>query len=484
MTSYLAREDDRAKAIANFDRALAGEQFALAEAYGSEMRSRRWYEDAYAPIRDDSGAVIGLTVFLSDVSDRVRAERELQDYRERLEQLVAERTAELERASARLLYTQKLESLGLMAGGIAHDFNNLLVGLLGFSDLALETLPHGAPARRYVERIRKTADQAAALTHQLLAYAGRTTVASDQVDLNHVVVDAESLLRVSVPANVSVAYELRRPLPQLVGDAVQLQQVLVNLVTNAAEAIGAEAGHVTVRTRWAQVPADDGSRLFTGEVAPRGRQVVLEVEDDGCGMDEPTRGRLFDPFFTTKFAGRGLGLASVLGIVRAHGGAISVTSRPGEGSLFRVFLPACRGSTDDADSIDDAPSGGSADTVLVIDDEPVVREITAAYLGALGYRAVTAPDGEEGLRLFDEQAPRVRLVIVDLTMPKLSGQRTLELLRERSPDVPVLVISGYVPESERLRFVVESPNSGFLHKPFDGAKLAAALASLDPPDRA
>ncbi|MGH7269199.1 MAG: sensor histidine kinase, partial [Polyangiaceae bacterium] len=285
MMDFIGRADDRDKARVNFDRALAGESFTLREAYGSTDHDRRYYDDAYSPIVDESGGVIGLTVYLTDITEQIRAAAELEGYRSHLEDLVRQRTAELEVAHKQLLHAQKLESLGVLAGGVAHDFNNLLAVVLGRVDLTMPLLDAGGPAKAHLEIVRETALEARMLTRQLVAYAGKGRFMIQAVDLTELVESMASLLRASIRKSVTIAVEISA-VPLVVRlDLTQARQMVLNLVANAAESIEGP-GQVTVRTR--AVDADAGllkRARVRSDLGP-GRFGCIEVEDTGCGMDE------------------------------------------------------------------------------------------------------------------------------------------------------------------------------------------------------
>ncbi len=478
MLDFIKREDDRLKAKANFDRALAGEAFKREESYGDEALARRWYEDAYSPILGDDGEVVGLTVFLTDITEKRRAEESINAYRQQLESLVEERTQELSATQAQLLHAQKLESLGLMAGGIAHDFNNLLVGILGCGELALEELPDGAPGHEMVEQIVLAARRAADLTAQMLAYSGRTPFALDEVDLDALLGEHRGLLRAMIPSSVAIRFELAGNLPRLRADATRLQQVIVNLVTNAAEAIGDAQGTITVRTGCRELTREDLAGTYLDDDLEPGHFVSLSVQDDGCGMDEATRLRLFDPFFTTKLSGRGLGLASVLGIVRGHNGAIDVRSDLGDGTVVEVLLPS--GGHEHAPHAPEDPTEDRTGLLLalVVDDEEYVRRVVKRMLVRADIDTIEAEDGLAAQRLIHERGADLDLVILDLTMPRQGGESTLRFIRHHHPRLPVLVLSGYGGESERLDFVAEDRYANFLAKPFTIKELSHAVDEL------
>ena len=473
----IGRADDRERARKNFDRALAGESFTIIEEYGEEHLSRRLYEDVYSPIHDEDGSVIGLTVYLTDITQRRRAEIELENYRGRLEDLVQKRTEELESAHAQLLHAQKLESLGLLAGGIAHDFNNLLAVVLGRAELTMALLEPQHPARAHLSIVQETALEARMLTKQLLGYAGRGKFMVQVASLNELVESMAQLLRASVSKAITLHFELCPEAAAIEVDVTQMRQVLLNLVTNAAEAIGDGPGQVTVRARVAQ--ADE--QLLRASVQHGflpGRYACLEVEDTGCGMDERVRSKLFDPFFTTKFSGRGLGLAAVLGIITSHQGTILVHSKPGEGSRFTVLLPLSQGAPDLLPVARPAsvapPAPPHPGTILVVDDEESVRTVTAEVLRAFDYRVFTADGGREAERVYRAHMGEIDIVLLDLTMPEMNGEETLRALQAVHPEVKVVLMTGYTEDEVRLRFV-RGALSGFLTKPFVRDELITAV---------
>ncbi len=476
MLALIGRDDDREKARANFDRALAGESFTLREEYGDErMQQRRFYEDGYSPIRADDGEIIGLTVYLTDVTEQRLVEIELEKYRSRLEDLVKQRTRELEQAHAQLLYAQKLESLGVLAGGIAHDFNNLLAVILARAELALPAASDDAQVRSHLDTIRETTLEARMLTKQLLAYSGKGRFMIQVVHLTEMVESMASLLRASTPKSISLHFELSDSPLVVHLDVTQVRQVVLNLVTNAAEAI-AGTGQVTVRTKAMDVDERMlGEACIPSDVVP-GRYACIEVEDTGCGMPDSIRTKLFDPFFTTKVAGRGLGLAAVLGIVKSHHGMITLRTSPGNGSTFTVVFPIAR------ETPTPLPRTGAPAPVtfrgegmaLVVDDERPVRTATADMLASLGYEVVQAESGRRAIDLLREHGRRVKVVLLDLTMPEMSGEQALRELRTVCPETRVIVLTGYAEDEAHLRFV-QGELAGFLTKPFIRDELLEAL---------
>ena len=310
----------------------------------------------------------------------------------------AQALADLRQSEEQMRNAQKLESLGVLAGGIAHDFNNLLVGVLGNASLALSELPADSPARQFVQDVETSAQRAAELTRQMLAYSGRGKFVVEPVNLSQVVQEMTQLLRRVISKQARLSLHLRDDMPPIVADATQLRQVVMNLITNASDALLGESGLVTVRTGTVHADARMLAGTYLNEELPAGKYVYLEVTDSGVGMDAATRARIFEPFFTTKFTGRGLGLAAVLGIVRGHKGAIDVTSEPGCGTTFRVLFPASAALAEKpvTRNIPAAEWKGSG-LALVVDDEEAVRVVARHVLERSGFTVVEAATGEEAL---------------------------------------------------------------------------------------
>lgn len=400
--------------------------------------------------------------------------------------ITTQRQAEEERRALedRMRDAQRLESLGVLAGGIAHDFNNLLSVVLGNSVLALQALDDRAALRKRLERIRSAGRYAAQLTDQMLTYAGRSTPKLTGLDLSAVILEIEDLLDAATAGTCGVELEPSRGLPPVLCDAVQIQQVVMNLVGNACEASSESARPVRLRTG---VERRDMSWLRSAAIRPQrlvDEYVWIEVEDSGSGMDAATRGRIFDPFYTTRFDGRGLGLAVVHGIVRAHDGALCVDSEPGRGTRFRVLLPRA----DVVPYREAAPPPvpvplGDGSVVLVVDDDPDVREVAVRFLERGGYRVRTASSGSDALDVCSAPDCDVRLVLLDLSMPGIDGEETLRRLRERRPGLPIILTSGFPEASVAARFDGATRPSGFLSKPFEPgtllARVHAVLAELD-----
>jgi signal transduction histidine kinase len=369
-----------------------------------------------------------------------------------------------------LRHTQRLESVGLLAGGIAHDFNNLLTGVLGNTTLVLESTSESSPHRAPLERVVKAAEQAAHLTRQLLAYAGKGQFVIEPLNLDEVIRNILPLLRVSTPRHVDLRLSLHDRLPLIRADRGQMQQLIMNLVINAGEAIpGDSHGYVIVTTRVEAVSADDLAQANIRDSAGPGAYVRLEVRDNGAGMDRETQARIFDPFFSTKFTGRGLGLSAVMGIVRGHDGALHVASALGAGSTFTVHLPLAANQQ----AVAPARSEGKP-RALVIDDERTVRQTCRAMLERCGFDVLLAENGKEGIDSFTAFADQIALVLLDLAMPVMDGERTLDKIRQISPDLPIVLMTGGSELLAMERFA-ESGATEFLTKPFQHGQLQRAI---------
>lgn len=381
---------------------------------------------------------------------------------------------EEKRAEEAIFHTQKLESLGILAGGIAHDFNNLLASVLSENSLALLRLGQDEPARVNLGRAIQTIERAADLTRQLLAYTGKSQSKQVPLNLNSVIKENLLLLQSTIPRQVNLVTNLAVDLPQIMADSGQIQQVVMNLILNAAEAYDGLSGTVTVKT-WVETVESELKTNSTSNLKP-GQYVCFGVTDKGVGMDEETIDRIYDPFFTTKFTGRGLGLAAVSGIIRQHKGDIQVRSRVGYGTAFKVMLPATEAEAEPEKSeLLESPVKNGC--VLVIDDEMSIRVAIADFLSYFGQRILTAEDGLVGLELFKEQPDDIDLVILDLTMPAMSGRKTLVELKKIRPDIPVILLSGFS-EEEALEQIGESEHVDFLQKPFRLPVLVEKLNAL------
>ena len=450
-------------------------------------------------LRDGGGQIIGLRSFLLNVTPRKLAEETLRKVQESLENHITERTVELEltneflrremeerekreeehrKLEAQVQHAQRLESLGVLAGGIAHDFNNLLASIMGYASLAAMDLPEESRPRKSIEQVLAAAKSAADLTQQMLAYSGRGTFVVDLLDVTQLIESVTLLLETTISKKAALRLNLATGLPAIQGDASQIRQVVMNLITNASESLGDNRGMVQVTTgvQWAE--AGELPALDPGRILPEGRYVFIEVADTGCGMDEETLGKIFDPFFTTKFTGRGLGLAAVLGIIRGHHGSIHVDSQPNAGTTFRVMFPSAEGAVSlelEEIKVDLAWRGDGL--VLVVDDQPAVRNLARTVLEQAGLRVLTAGDGHEAVTVFTEHAKDIHAVLLDLSMPGMDGGEVFRHITKLVPDIRVVLCSGYNEQDVATKLEGHKP-SGFLRKPYHPSELVERLRTI------
>jgi PAS domain S-box-containing protein len=448
----------------------ADDRAAVRESFAAALEEHRCWEGEFRIVRPDSTIrwiAAKATIFFGEDGAAVRVITTQMDVTER------------RRAEEAHFNAQKLNSIGLLAGGVAHDFNNILTGILGNASMLLEDSSAGPDGRAPDSRVQAVIDaaqKAAELTRQLLAYAGKGQFVVEELDLSEVVRDMSGLLRSAVPKSIALQMDLAGRLPAVTADACQMQQILMNLVTNAAEAIGDQKAGTIVVTTGAGVPAPDSSGAETGMAG--GEYVYVQVSDTGCGMDDATKAQIFDPFFSTKFTGRGLGLAAVSGIVRAHGGGISVASAPGAGSTFRVSLRASGGyPRTHRESTGFHASVTGAYKLLVVDDEECVRDVAREALIRHGYDVIFARDGQEAITVFEREAGEIDLVLLDLILPRLNGAEVLEKIRRLRPHARVLVTSGHSAQ-EAQRLCSAHGAQAFLAKPYTAERLVRAVGSV------
>lgn len=388
----------------------------------------------------------------------------------------------------RLLQSQKLESLGLLAGGVAHDFNNLLAAMMGNLDLAQLKLPPDSPARYHLELSSKAALKASDLIRQMLVYSGQGTMVMRAIDLTRLVQENIDILQVLLKKGVTLKTDLDSSLPRIHGDQGQLQQLIMNLLTNASEAMGNTHGEILIRTGLEELSRETLANLREGQNCSVGPHVFLEVADSGCGMTEESRAKIFDPFFTTKVMGRGLGMAAILGIVRGHDGGVLLESEVNKGTRFRMYFPLLEDELKKRSALVELSIGPSVAGVcpdpelvgveiLVVDDEQFVREVSAAMLEELGYLPVMAASGKEALELIDANPLRFGYILLDLTMPNMDGVEVLQALRARKCGSCIILTSGYTQQKVRLT-VEEGLYAGFLQKPFGVEQLKELLIKL------
>jgi two-component system, cell cycle sensor histidine kinase and response regulator CckA len=416
-----------------------------------------------APIGGD-GAIAGAVLVVRDITEERRAEEAHREQEEAFRQ------------------AQKLESIGVLAGGIAHDFNNLLTGIMGNAGLARRAIIADRKERavHLLGDVLKASERAADLTRQLLAYAGKGRFVIQALDLCRLVTEVSTLIRASISKQIRLVLDVPDECPPIEGDRTQLQQLVMNLVINGGEAIGDAPGTLTVRigvehfTERRRRIRTEGFPITTGDY------VRVDVIDTGAGMDRETRDRIFEPFFTTKFLGRGLGLSAALGIVRGHRGAIGVTSEPDQGTTFTILLPVFRSAhqpDDSAPEVYGEREFRGVGTVLVADDDPIVRALAASVLGEAGYTVELAEDGIHAVERLQELGERVSLVLLDLTMPRLAGAEAARELRRIQPDIPIVAMSGYGDIEVMERFSGAQIDD-FLPKPFGPDQLAAKVRDV------
>ncbi|OPL18390.1 MAG: hypothetical protein AVO35_05985 [Candidatus Aegiribacteria sp. MLS_C] len=426
--------------------------------YELDISSRhRFFEARLSPYGTDSVIAVA-----RDITGRREAER---------------RRLELE---ARIQHTQKLESLGVLAGGIAHDFNNILMTILGNADLAIMSLPESSQARGFLSEIVSAASAASDLARQMLAYSGRSDFVVSPLDINSLVLEMTHMLEVSISKKAVLKFRLAEELPRIMADSAQIRQIIMNLITNASEAIGDRSGYISITTGAMHCDREYMSTTELTDEVPEDMYVYLEVADTGCGMDQSVRSQLFEPFFTTKYTGRGLGLSSVLGIVRGHRGAIKVYTEPGEGTTFKVLLPVLSSEHD----LPGGPEGSSdgrvwrgSGTILFADDEDTVLAIGRKMLENMGFSVITAEDGRKAVDLFRENSGIIDMVILDLTMPHLSGDEAYREMRRIRQDIPVIVSSGFSQKDVMHRFAGKRLH-GFIQKPYRAEDLAAVIRKV------
>ena len=434
-----------------------------------ELRMRRkdgspfWARLETSAARDGEDASPVFRIMVSDITERKEAEEEKRRIEEQIRQ------------------THKLESLGVLAGGIAHDYNNLLMVVLGHAELASREIPPTSAAGGNLAEITAAAQRAAALSRQMLAYAGRAAFAVERVGLRDLLEEMAPLLQAAISGNAILTLNLERDLPPIEADPGQIRQIAMNLVINASEAIGDRSGTITVSAGATHCDEEYLRKTERHDDVAPGPYVHLEVTDTGSGMDAETRGRIFEPFFTTKFTGRGLGLAAVQGIVRGHKGALKVVSEPGKGTTFKVLFPAL---TEGRDATRSPLSSPPADlrgkgTILLVDDEGSLIDLGSQMLEYLGFAVLTAADGLQAVDLYRERGKEIDLVLLDLTMPNMDGARAFDELRQLNPDVRIVLASGYSLEDVAVRFEGKGLD-GVLQKPYTFDKLRESLAGLLP----
>lgn len=421
-----------------------------------EKKLAGFFDVTVSPLYDDEGNITACVHVYRDITERKQAEKERLAFEQQLQQ------------------TQKLESLGVLAGGIAHDFNNILMIIQGHCFFAKEDVDAGTAKLNHLQQIEDAATRAAELCRQMLTYAGKRPLVQGQINMWLLVDEIVKMLKSAIKKNVSIELDLKRDVPAITGDNAQIQQVVMNLIINAAESINDNNGTVRVGLSKMNVAAD--GRDFLGNTIPAGSYACLEVTDTGCGMDEETQKRIFEPFFTTKFTGRGLGMSAILGIIKSHKSALQLSSKPGAGTTFKVYFPLVAepnySETEQATGL--GPGAKRSATILLVDDEPELHALGSALLATMGYSTIIASNGREALEIFRERGAAVDLVMLDLIMPEMGGADTYRELRKVNPALPVVICSGYS-IGEISRIIDNDEYAGFLEKPYKPVQLQNVL---------
>ena len=410
-----------------------------------------------SPCYDSENKIIGAYSIFRDITENRRAERERKEFELQMQQ------------------TQKLESLAVLAGGVAHDYNNLLQGIVGNAGLALMDLPHYSPVRDYIEGIRKSADHAAALTSQMLAFAGRGIFEITSVDISAMIKQMDHLLRAVISKKSVLIFDLQEKIPFIEADTTQIRQIVMNLVTNATEAIGDNEGVIKISTGGRLCDGDFLRSIRSDTELPEGEYIYLQVADTGSGMNEETLRTVFDPFFSTKFTGRGLGMAVVYGIMKRHNGAVKIETKIGSGTCITFYFPRITGSPEISPTASIQKAAGKfSGTALLVDDEEIVRTTSKKILERMGFKVLTAFDGKMGVEVFRDNAEIINLVILDYKMPRMNGEEAFHAIKKIRKDVKVILSSGYN-EHDAMNNFGEMGIAGFIQKPYGYKILSDAI---------
>lgn len=461
----LIYEEDQAAAEALLQKILRGEIPVARLEYRVRCANKAdiWHATTLTREIDQEGHVVLIGV-CKDVTQQKAAEEEKQKLEEQVRNAA------------------KLESLGVLAGGIAHDFNNMLTAIMGNCGLARMQVPQTSKAGRHLSNIEKASLKASELCQQLLAYSGKGKFIVQPININQVIRDMMNLLKVSISPKIDISFDMDEQLPAIKADVAQIQQVIMNVITNASEAIGDQPGEIHITTRPIHCDRAYLDNYYMGSSLQEGHFVLMQVRDTGSGMDKETLEKIFDPFFTTKFTGRGLGLAAVLGILRAHDASVKIDSEPGKGTTFSFIFPQ-HTTEQPVKERPHAPATATEDmkwddntTILLVDDDEAIREISRQTLEQAGLKVITADDGQKAVEIYSTRPNEIKLVLMDMTMPRLNGREALELMRQIKRDVPVILSSGYS-EQDATQKIKENNQIGFLQKPYKPEDL---LKSIQP----
>jgi PAS domain S-box-containing protein len=373
---------------------------------------------------------------------------------------------------------QKLESLGVLAGGIAHDFNNILTVVMGHCYMAQNNMIPEQEYKEAFQKIEAAGNRAKDLCRQMLSYVGKSPIEQTQVNLWLLMDEVVKMLQAAIKKNVTIELDLKRVLPKIKGDVGQIQQIIMNLIINAAEAIGDNNGTIRVALTRVLLNADQTETDTFGTLIQPGGYICLEVSDNGCGMDEATQKRIFEPFFTTKFTGRGLGMSAIHGIIKSHDGALQLTTTPGVGTTFKAFFPV----PVFADNAEIIPitlthSQKASGSILLVEDEEILLIMGTSLLEAIGFTAMTASNGSEALEIYRERSSEIDVILMDLIMPVMGGIEAYHELRKINPTVPIIICSGYGVESVE-HVIKNDTHAGFVHKPYKPEELRDVMMRM------
>jgi PAS domain S-box-containing protein len=446
-------------ACPNMDIALSGQDVVYDLTLSTTLERSATFTAHYSPEYDKANNVVGFIAAITDITERKQAEEE------KLE------------LQLQLQHSQKQDSLGQLSGGIAHNFNNILAIIIGYCDL---TKRNFETANKNIPIIEKAAERAAELCRQMMAYAGKDKLSLTKLNIATQVDETIIMMKSSLPQNAVIKFNLSASIPMIEGDVSQLNQLVINLIINASEAIGTAQGEVNVSLDRIEIIAGKAFKDFDDNPIPPGEYVCLEVTDSGCGMDEATQSRIFEPFFTTKFTGRGLGMSAVLGIIKSHGGVLQLFSQPSQGTTLKVFLPALlnepTGDENQSSSTASESWQGSG-TILLVEDEDEVRFITKELLKMFGFTVLEAVNGKEALEMYQKNAAEIMLVFTDIGMPVMDGYDLVEKLKNLKPELPIIISSGFGDAEVNAR--IGSDNiAGIISKPYKADKLREVLKSV------
>ena len=426
-----------------------------------EKKLNGFFDITVSPLLDSDGRITASVHVARDVTERKKAEEERRKMEQKYQQ------------------TQKLESLGVLAGGIAHDFNNILTIILGHCHIINNGINSGIDQKNHVTQIEKAAGRAADLCRQMLTYAGKNALVETRINIWLLVDENVKMLHSALQKSVAIKLGLKNDIPEIMGDSAQIQQVVMNLIINAAEAIGDKNGTVEIELKKVTIQADQEKDSLGNFIYP-GTYACLEVSDDGCGMDAETQKRIFEPFYTTKFTGRGLGMSAVLGIIKSHDGVLQLTSAPGAGTCFKVYFPLS-GLPEIIETVPATALVSSTKaafgTVLLVDDEESLRVVGSELLNAMGFSAMTATNGREALEVYGEMGSRIDLILLDLLMPEMGGIDAYLRLRKISSTIPIVICNGYA-VGDILESMEDDENVAVIQKPYNPNQLRDTLMKL------